>query len=307
MTGGRMPAEDSALDGDEPARAWRRPPSMRRSRAHQSRSPPPPCCGCSAAGATPTSAACSSARSCGFSAASRRPPDAEERFRVSARAIQRALRRRRRTAGGPDHAANADRLRPRPESSTAEGDIGAATLAYYEDFEKRVKEIVKRNSSGAHALEPVVPLDRNFRYETRCRWCAPRWTRTRRSICIRGGRRQHRRSHPPLRERRKAGQSRGRASSRRATTSRRRGTMRVQRRDPHVLRQHVRPRFGHLLGLDHINPKAPLRKKSSGQWTDEDAGRRDARPGDRHRGPRLHRRGARHQAVIRSPRGPARR
>jgi hypothetical protein len=49
------------------------------------------------------------------------------------------------------------------------GDFSEKTLSYFQYFKTGFKEVVERIWSGAHALRPVVPLDRNYKYETRVR------------------------------------------------------------------------------------------------------------------------------------------
>jgi hypothetical protein len=150
------------------------------------------------------------------------------------------------------------------------GDFSEKTLSYFQYFKTGFKEVVERIWSGAHALKPAVPLDRNFKYETRVR---VEFTSSNPHAEIY--------LHPKTIDASTGEAARSCASAAKPGEV---GVANLQEGD-NVEKERVMEykgekllfygntsahEFGHLLGLDHINQKAPLRKKESGEWTDED-------------------------------------
>jgi hypothetical protein len=150
------------------------------------------------------------------------------------------------------------------------GDFSDRTLKYHQEFKQRFKEVVERIWSGAHSLKPVVPLDRNYQYETRVRveltssdphaeiYLHPK------TIDVSTG--EAARSCASAA---KPGQI-GIANLQEGDNVEKERVMEHKGEKLYFYGNTSAHEFGHLLGLDHINEKAPLRKKPDGQWTDED-------------------------------------
>jgi hypothetical protein len=144
------------------------------------------------------------------------------------------------------------------------------TLKYYKEFQQKFKEVVERIWSGAHALKPALPLDKNYYYDTRVRVVV---TDSDPHATIR--------LYPKTID---ASTGEAARSCAKAATPGEKGIALLQEGD-NVEKERVMEykgeklyfygntsahEFGHLLGLGHVNEKAPLRKKPSGEWTDED-------------------------------------
>jgi hypothetical protein len=150
------------------------------------------------------------------------------------------------------------------------GDFSEHTLKYHQEFKQKFKEVVERIWSGAHALKPALPFDKNYYYDTRVR-VELTDSDPHAEIYL----------HPKTIDASTGEAARSCAS---AAKPGQKGIANLQEGD-NVEKERVMEykgekltfygntsahEFGHLLGLGHVNEKAPLRKKPSGEWTDED-------------------------------------